>query len=108
MIQKNFQLFIFRRDFRIQDNTALDALHEFPEPIIPVFIFAPDQIDPTKNPYFSNNSVQFMCESLCDLENNIEAKGGRMNFFQGDTIAILEKLLKSSKYKIARIGVNQD
>jgi deoxyribodipyrimidine photo-lyase len=108
MTQKKFQLFIFRRDFRIQDNTALEALHEYPEPIIPVFIFAPDQIDPTKNPYFSNNCVQFMCESLLDLEKNIEAKGGHMNFFHGDTIAILEKLLKSPKYKITRIGVNQD
>ena len=95
MTSKTFQLFIFRRDLRIHDNTALEALHEYPEPIIPIFIFAPDQIDPTKNPYFSNNSVQFMCESLHDLENNIKEKGGRMNFFHGDTIAILEKLLKS-------------
>ena len=108
MSHKTFQLFIFRRDLRIQDNTGLDFLHQYPEPIIPVFIFAPDQIDPQKNPYFSNNCVQFMCESLCDLEKNIEAKGGRMNYFYGDTITILEKILKNSKYKIARIGVNQD
>ena len=108
MTQKKFQLFIFRRDLRIQDNTTLEVLHKFPEPIIPIFIFSPDQIDPIKNPYFSNNCVQFMCESLEDLEKNIIAKGGKMNYFYGNTITILEKLLKISKYKIIRIGINQD
>jgi deoxyribodipyrimidine photo-lyase len=108
MSQKTSQLFIFRRDLRIQDNTGLDFLHQYPDPIIPIFIFAPDQIDPSKNSYFSNNCVQFMCESLEDLEKNIEAKGGKMNYFYGNTITILEKILKNSKYKIARIGVNQD
>jgi deoxyribodipyrimidine photo-lyase len=108
MSNKNYQLFIFRRDLRIEDNTTLEVLHEFPEKIIPLFIFAPDQIDPIKNPYFSNNCVQFMCESLLDLHKNIELKSGKMNFFHGDTIQILEKILKNPKYKIVRIGVNQD
>ena len=108
MTNKTFQLFIFRRDLRIQDNTCLNELHQFPDKIIPIFIFSPDQIDQAKNPYFSNNCVQFMCESLSDLENNIEAKGGRMNFFYGDTITILEKILKNPSNKIVRIGVNQD
>jgi len=107
MSKKTFQLFIFRRDLRIQDNTALEALHKFPEPIIPIFIFAPDQIDPSKNSYFSNNCVQFMCESLEDLENNIEVKGGKINFFHGETIEIIKKIIKSA-HKIVRIGVNQD
>jgi deoxyribodipyrimidine photo-lyase len=108
MTSKNYQLFIFRRDLRIQDNTALETLHEFPEPIIPIFIFAPEQIDPIKNPYFSNNCVQFMCESLFDLEKNIEMNGGKINFFHGDIITILEKILKNPKYKIVRIGLNMD
>jgi hypothetical protein len=32
--------------------------------IIPIFIFSPEQISPNKNKYFSNNSVQFMINSL--------------------------------------------
>jgi deoxyribodipyrimidine photo-lyase len=108
MSNKNYQLFIFRRDLRIQDNTALEALHEFPEPIIPIFIFTPDQIDPSKNPYFSNNCVQFMSESLIDLEKNIDSKAGKINFFYGDTMIILEKILNNPRYKIVRIGINMD
>jgi len=103
------QIFIFRRDLRIQDNTGLDALHKYPEPIIPIFIFVPDQIDPQKNPYFSNNCVQFMCESLKDLEKNIDAKGGKMNYFYGEPISVIDKIDKILKTnKIVRIGVNQD
>lgn len=100
------QLFIFRRDFRIQDNTCLNFLHDYPEPIIPIFIFVPEQIDPALNPYFSNNCVQFMCESLEDLEKNIEKHGGKMNYFHGDPIKVIEKIMK--KHKIVRLGVNQD
>lgn len=103
-----YQLFIFRRDLRIQDNSGLVSLHQYSEPIIPIFIFNPNQVLPSKNPYFSNNSVQFMCESLEDLEKNISSKDGKMNYFYGDTIAILEKILISTDYKIVRIGVNQD
>ena len=87
MTQKKFQLFIFRRDLRIQDNTTLEVLHKFPEPIIPIFIFSPDQIDPIKNPYFSNNCVQFMCESLIDLNDQLN---NRLNLFKGEYKIVLE------------------
>ena len=100
------QLFIFRRDLRIQDNTCLNFLHDYPEPIIPIFIFVPEQIEPSLNPYFSNNCVQFMCESLEDLEKNIEKQGGKMSYFHGDPIKVIEKIMK--KHKIVRLGVNQD
>ena len=100
------QLFIFRRDLRIQDNTCLNFLHDYPEPIIPIFIFVPEQIEPSLNPYFSNNCVQFMCESLDDLEKNIEKQGGKMSYFHGDPIKVIEKIMK--KHKIVRLGVNQD
>jgi deoxyribodipyrimidine photo-lyase len=100
------QIFIFRRDLRIQDNTCLNFLHDYPEPIIPIFIFVPEQIEPSLNPYFSNNCVQFMCESLEDLEKNIEKQGGKMSYFHGDPIKVIEKIMK--KHKIVRLGVNQD
>lgn len=100
-----YQIFIFRRDLRIEDNTTLNYLLTFPEKIIPIFIFDPIQISPKENPYFSNNCVQFMCESLEDLGENISKKGGKLLLLEGDVIKILQKMLK---LKIVRIGVNQD
>lgn len=64
--------FIFRRDFRIRDNTALNALHQAAKkeslPILPLFFFNPVQADKKKNPYFGDACFQFMCESLADLD----------------------------------------
>ncbi len=100
------QIFIFRRDLRIEDNTTLNYLLQNKEPIIPIFIFDPIQISPAKNKYFSSNCVQFMCESLDDLENQISKNNGKLLYFEGDPVKVLKQI--SSKYKITRIGFNQD
>lgn len=96
-------IFIFRRDLRIQDNISLYNLikHCGNKNILLVFIFNPDQIYPNKNPYFSNNAVQFMIESLVSLEKNIH-----INYYEGYDIDILNKINK--KYKIKSIGFNKD
>ena len=96
-------IFIFRRDFRIHDNLALNSLIKDcgNKNIYPIFIFNPAQIYPNNNPYFSNNCVQFMIESLDDLDKNIH-----VNYYEGVDIDILTKL--SSKYKIKSIAYNKD
>ena len=65
-------LFIFHRDLRLYDNTTLIHIIKEKQNCIPIFIFPPEQINPKKNKYFSNNSVQFMIESLHELSNNIQ------------------------------------
>jgi len=99
----DINIFIFRRDFRINDNYALNSLIKEcgNKGIYPMFIFNPEQIFPKNNQYFSNNCVQFMIESLDDLDKNIH-----VNYYEGNDIDILEKL--SSKYKIKSIAYNKD
>ncbi len=60
-------LFIFRRDLRIQDNIGLNTAVEKCKNIYPVFIFTPEQVT-DKNKYKSDNAIQFMIESLDDLQ----------------------------------------
>jgi deoxyribodipyrimidine photo-lyase len=98
-------LFIFHRDLRIHDNTALIAQTKLYGPITPIFIFT-EQVDKKANDYFSNNAVQFMCESLLELADNIKSKGGKLYFFKGNTISILNKLNK--EYDIKSIAHNLD
>ena len=62
-------IFIFRRDFRIKDNTAWNIMVKNEDIIYPIFIFTPEQID--NNSYKSNNAVQFMIESLLELKKTI-------------------------------------
>ena len=90
-------IFLFHRDLRIQDNTALIyQLQELKEEIIPIFIFPPEQINQENNKYFSHNCVQFMIESLHELSESIKAKKGKLYFFKGDTIEVLKSLHKKN------------
>ena len=72
-MKNNLGIFIFRKDLRLQDNLSLIELTKQCEKIIPIFIFDNYQIDITdKNKYYrSNNAVQFLCESLIDLNKSL-------------------------------------
>jgi deoxyribodipyrimidine photo-lyase len=96
-------IFIFRRDLRVVDNLALNALvkHAGNQHILPVFIFNPKQIYAQNNPYFSNNAVQFMIECLKSLEKQMH-----INYYEGDDIKILEQINKH--YAIKSIAFNAD
>lgn len=50
-------VFLFHREFRLYDNTGLNAIARSGNKIIPVFIFTPQQLDSKRNKYFSNVSV---------------------------------------------------
>ena len=99
-------IFIHHRDIRYQDNTTLNSMSNKVDNIIPIFIFPPEQIDENKNKYFSNNLVQFMCESLFELHKKYKKKEGNLQYFKGDNIEVLKEIHK--KYKIANIGFNVD
>jgi deoxyribodipyrimidine photo-lyase len=64
-------LFIFRRDLRLDYNTGLIAALQASKQVIPCFIFDPKQIEDKQNQYKSNNALQFMIESIIDLEKQI-------------------------------------
>lgn len=98
-------VFIFRRDLRCEDNMALTALTtQYPDiPVLPIFIFHPLQIDKAKNAYFNQNSVEFMVESLRDL--NV-AMDHRLHCFEGDDTTILDQLLV--KFNIEALAFNKD
>jgi deoxyribodipyrimidine photo-lyase len=113
-------IFLFRRDFRIHDNLALNRLvaecGSSGGSIYPMFIFNPAQIYAKNNPYFSNNCVQFMIESLDELDTHIHVnyhessggssgKDGSGKDGSGD-IGVLTAL--SKKYKIKTIAYNKD
>ena len=91
-------VFLFHREFRLYDNTGLNAIARSGKKIIPVFIFTPQQIDPKRNKYFSNGSVQFMCESLDELDRDIRKLGSKMIFMHGETVKTLDKLHKKFKF----------
>ena len=92
----NLGIFIFRKDLRLCDNLALIELSKKCDKIIPIFIFDNYQIDITENNkyYRSNNAIQFMCESLIDLNKQLDNK---LMCFKGNPIIIIEKIIKKLK-----------
>lgn len=86
-------LFIFRRDFRIIDNNGLNLANSICNKIYPIFIFTPEQVTGA-NKYKSDNSVQFMIESLQDLSSQISKMGGKLMCFYGNNNTIVSYLIK--------------
>jgi deoxyribodipyrimidine photo-lyase len=85
-------LFIFRRDFRIVDNNGLYLTNTNCKRVYTVFIFTPEQVG-NANPFKSNNAVQFMIESLQDLQGEIKSNGGELLVFYGDNETVIKKLI---------------
>lgn len=87
-------LFIFRRSFRLEDNTGLIEALKQSKVVIPIFIFTPEQI--VKNRYKSDNAVQFMIESLKELDTLLRAKGSKLFYFFGRQDEVVARLIKDS------------
>jgi deoxyribodipyrimidine photo-lyase len=97
-----YTLFIFRRDLRIRDNNGLRCAIKNFENVVPIFIFTPEQVT-SENKYRSDNSIQFMMESLDDLNTDL---GNKLHYFYGDNIKVLETICK--KIQVDNIAFNVD
>ena len=97
MPQNKLSIFIFRRDHRLYGNTGLLQALSSSEQVFPCFIFDTAQIDPIQNPYFSNNCVQFMIESLKDLYTQLQEHNSRLYFFHGEIEATVKHILETVK-----------
>lgn len=93
-----FTIFIFRRDLRIVDNLGLLYATKNYDNIIPVFIFTPEQVT-NKNKYKSDNAIQFMIESLKDLDEELKNNGSKLHLFYGDNISVIKKICNTIKVR---------
>lgn len=98
-------LFIFRRDLRLPDNTALNAALRRSEKVIMVFNFDPSQVG-AKNKYRSENAIQFMIESLKELEKECKKHKGRLYLFYGNTLKTISHII--TKTKADALFINYD
>ena len=102
---EKYTIFIFRRDFRILDNLGLNYAMSNCKNIIPIFIFTPEQIG-NKNEFRSDNAIQFMIESLKNLDSKLQKKKSKLHIFQGENINILERITK--KINVENVVFNMD
>ena len=98
----NKSIFIFRRDLRIQDNLGLIYACKNSKSVMPIFIFTPEQIQ--NNSFKSDNAVQFMIESLEELNKSLN---NNLKLYFGKQENIINKLLKKDN-NIEAIVFNRD
>ena len=100
--RKSKGLFIFRRDLRTVDNTTFSQMRNLCETIYPIFIFTPEQIG-SQNEYKSDICVQFMIESLIDLDKQLN---GKLCTLYGDNNTVIRHCI--SEWDIDLVGFNID
>ena len=97
-------LFIFHRDFRIVDNNGLIQMSKKCDKLYTCFIFTNEQV--VRNSYKSTNAIQFMIESLMDLEKEIKKVGGGLIICHGSTTSCLSNII--NRLDIEILGFNED
>ena len=98
--------FVFRRDLRLADNTALARAAETSEEVLPCFFFDPAQVDRARNPYFGAPAFQVLLESLEDLDRQLADAGGRLYRFRGEPAEVLGRLI--DRHGVDAVFVNRD
>ena len=93
-----YTLFIFRRDLRLRDNKGLKYCIENYDNIIPMFIFTPEQIS-YSNKYKSDNAIQFMIESLKELDSELNKLKSKLHLYHGKNTTVLKKIIKQVNVK---------
>lgn len=97
---------IFHRDLRIEDNEALtkakEKSKETKSDLVTLFIFTPEQVS-DKNPYASTNCIEFMIQSLIDLNEQLSNKLSCIYLQQLDALIEISK-----KYSIVAISEQRD
>lgn len=83
-------IMLFHRDLRIEDNAALNEALKLSKQVIPVFILDPKQIEP--HPYRSTPALQFMLDSLKELDEELKKKNSNLYLFKGRAEDILKAI----------------
>lgn len=97
-------LFVFRRDLRVHDNTALNEALRISGQVLPCFIFDPRQIEP--HPYQSKPALHFMLQSISDLQQQLQTAGARLGLYH----ALPEQVIRSvfEQQHIQAVFINRD
>jgi deoxyribodipyrimidine photo-lyase len=102
-IKMKVSIFWFRRDLRIEDNTALYHALQSGNPVIPVFIFDKeilDELDP------SDARVNFIYERLAIINDFLEDHNSSIHIFKGSVEDVFSNLL--NEYEVQEVFVNED
>jgi len=88
-------LFVFTRDLRIHDNTALLHACKQSLKVIPIFIISPRIVEGKEEK--PSRRIQFLHECLCSLGKEFGERGSALHVFYGDYVTIIKEINSESK-----------
>lgn len=106
MVEGCRTVFLFRRDYRLEDNAALAAAARGGE-VYCTFIFDPRQA--LSRRHASPRALRFLCESLVELDAALRARGGRLHVLHaapGGTVPALAAAV--ARWRAARVVFGAD
>ncbi|MCH7403415.1 cryptochrome/photolyase family protein [Belliella kenyensis] len=101
---EKINIFWFRRDLRLEDNTGLFYGFEQDEPLLPLFIFDKNILDDLEDK--NDARVTFIHDQIESISKALEAYGSSLLVKYGDPIEIYRELLE--KYDIQQVYTNRD
>ena len=96
-------LFWFRRDLRMEDNTALNAAMNAQNPVLPVFIFDEDILNELPE---SDARVSFIYDALHRMNITLQANQSSLLVLKGKPEKIWETIC--TNYPVDKVFVNRD
>ena len=97
-------IFWFRRDLRLYDNSGLSAATHSKNKVIPIFIFDTSITDKLPN---NDKRINFIFDNLVEIDLKLKKKfNSSINVFKGNPIEIFKELIRD--YKINSVFTNND
>lgn len=96
-------VFWFRRDLRLEDNTALNHALNSGLPVMPIFIFDQNILDELPE---DDARVSFIYQRLRSINEKLIQKGSSLKIFRGDPVQVWKKLI--TQHEIKNVFVNRD
>lgn len=103
-MKAEISIFWFRRDLRLDDNTALNAALKSPYPVLPIFIFDDEITDELPQ---NDARITFIYQTLQNINSELnERHNSSLRCHNGNVTSVWNKLL--SEYTIKSVFLNTD
>ncbi len=100
---KKTAIFWFRRDFRLEDNTALNQALDSGFEVLPIFIFDTHILEDIAR---DDARLSFIHSKLESINNKLMSKGSSLLCLKGKPLNVWQQLIE--KYSIAEVFINKD
>ncbi len=100
---KDLNVFWFRRDLRLDDNTGFRKALQGKNPVLPIFIFDAEILESLA---VDDPRVTFIHETLVKLDEALKPHGSGISLFYGKPLEVFEKI--TEQFPIAHVITNHD